>query len=178
MRLISRYLAGSIRAGAYAANLHFLSLLNVYADRFISISYIRSLAYLLYGIVIYEISARIVKTRYKPRFDMGAGGGRDHVYRATTEKMIYELLLCYGFNLAVAVLLCIGIETQTALKHIGFGVLGLIVSFFNFFGAVILACSGTSFSFKKIPEYTFSLVLMAPLVIYIFCTFYFAFWQC
>lgn len=181
MRAVSRYLMVSIRLGAYAASVHLLSGMDFAAGRFIPSILIRKFAYLVYGIIVYEAAAYIVRKRYKPKFARAgdvkkvysnqlALNDKDYEYRVAAEKLIYESLLFYGFSLAFAVALCNITGVEAGWQKIGLGLLGGFVSFFNFFGVVIIAASGASVSFKAIPAYLGGFIFMTPLIAYLVFT--------
>jgi hypothetical protein len=181
MRAVSRYLTASIRAGAYAANLHLLSLIDSSLDRSISNALVRRLVYAVYGVLLYEIAARIVRARYKPKF-VRAGDGRtppsalpvlddrDYQYRVTAEKLIYESGLFYGFSLLVGVALCSIITVEGGWEKVGLGVLGAIVSFFNFWGVVMISCAASPSNSNRMSLIALGCGLMAPLVVYVLLT--------
>jgi hypothetical protein len=182
MRAVSRYLTWSVRAGAYAANLYFLSLIDSYVDTYISFPILRNLIYFVYGILLYEIAVRIISARYKPSFSCESEiperkshrlvlNETDYMYRVMAEKLIYQSALYYGFSLVIAVTLVIFIPVKEAWQPIGLGLLGGFLSVFNFLGVVILASSGSSFSHKTLPMYFMACGYIAPLLIYIVFTF-------
>lgn len=186
VRVVSQYLTASIRVGAYAANVHLLSLLDSSIDGFISHPVVRKLAYVGYGVIVYEIAARIVRIRYRPKFFVRASDGKkfhpnrlarlvlndkDYEYRVSAEKLIYESMLYYGFSLVVAVALCKIITVEAGWWKVGLGVLGAFVSFFNYYGVVVIASLGMEpFSPRHIPFYALGFGFMAPLVVYVVCT--------
>jgi hypothetical protein len=180
-------LTASIRAGAYAANLHFLLLSDSSIDNFIANPVVRKLAYLAYSHIVYEMAACIVRTRYRPTFvrandvkNVEANrlvlNDKDYEYRVAAEKLIHESALYYGFSLVVAVVLCTVVTVEPEWGKVGLGVLGAFVSFFNFFGVVVIATFGVKpFSARHLPFYVMAFALMAPLPLYVACTLGYAF---
>jgi hypothetical protein len=188
MRIVSRYLTVSIRAGAYAASMHLLSILDSSASALTSSIVIRELLYLLYGIIAYEVAAYIVRIRYTPTFARAGDGvtarsprlvlnDSDYDYRVAAETLIYESLLYYGFTVLVALVLCNTVAVQAGWQNLGLGLLGGLVSYFNFFGVVIIASSGASFSLKAIPAYLGGCVFITPLIAYLAFTIGYAFFR-
>ena len=186
MRAVSRYLTGSIRVGAYVANLYFLSLIDFYVECIIASSVLRHIVYLTYGIVLYEIAALIVKARYRPKFvreseikehitDRLVLNKTDYAYRVMAEKLIYQSSLYYGFSLVIAVAFFVFIPVEGSWRPIALGLMGGFLSVMNFLGIVIFASSGTSFSPKTLPMYLMACGFTAPLLIYIIYTFRWAF---
>jgi hypothetical protein len=188
MRAVSRYLTVSVRAGAYAASVHLLSIIDSSTSALTSSILTRNLLYALYGVITYEVAAYIVRIRYSPKFVRTGDGhsarspqlvlnDRDYDYRVAAEVLIYESLLYYGFSVLVTLVLCNTIAVQAGWQNLGLGLLGGIVSFFNFFGVLIIASSGVSFSLKAIPAYLMGCVFMAPLLVYVACTIGYTFFQ-
>ncbi len=178
MRAVSRYLAGSIRAGAYAANLYLMSLVDSSVASAVPSQALRTVAYLAFGAIVYEVIARVVKARYKPSFvcetESGAHAeGRlvlnktDYAYRTAAETLIYEVALYYGITLVLALVLCKLVNGQMVWSSVGLALLGAFLSVFNFFGVVILSTSGSSFSLKHLPTYLAAVAFMTPLFVYL-----------
>jgi len=183
MRVVSRYLIVSIRTAAYAASVHLLSVLDAAANQLIASGLVRNLVYLAYGVVLYEIAARIVQARYKPAFvcegdpaseqpDVLVLNKTDYTYRVAAERLIYESLLYYGFSLAAALVARQILGLDTGWEQIGLGLLGAVFSVFNFAGVVIIAAHATSRSPLRFPAYMMAAACVMPLVAYVGYTFY------
>ena len=181
MRLVSRYLTGSIRIGAYAANLHFLTLIDYYVETYILFPILKKLLYLVYGVLLYEAAVRIVRARYKPKFARTRGGRNDpsdqltlnetdFAYRVMAEKLIYQSILYYGFSLIIALALFVFLPVENGWQPLALGLLGGFLSVMNFFGVVIVASSGTSFSMRALPMYLMTCGFIVPLLVYIVYT--------
>ena len=142
---------------------------------------LRTVAYLAFGAIVYEVIARVVKARYKPSFVCETASGApaegrlvlneaDYAYRTAAEKLIYEATLYYGVTLVLALALCKLIDGEIVWRFIGLALLGAFLSVFNFFGVVILSTSGSSFSLKHLPTYLAAVAFMTPLLVYLACT--------
>ena len=182
MRVVSRYLTWSIRAGAYAANFHFVTLIDDHVAAFIASPLLRNLVYLVYGVFLYEIAIRIVRARYRPAFICSSEveqihsvkpvlNEADYLYRVAAEKLIYVSAIYYGFNLFVAVTCFILLPVGGDWLPIGLGLLGGFLSVMNFFGVVVMASSGTAFSLKSMPMYLMAVGFVIPLLGYLVYTF-------
>jgi hypothetical protein len=181
-RAVSRYLVISVRMGGYSANMFLLRILNFHIDTAVASPFLRSLVYLTYSVMVSLAAALIVKALYTPGFinesEARRCGGNpagvmvlnetDYEYKLAAEKLIYESLLFYFYNFAVAFL--VG-STSGWPDDVAFcvlmGFMGAMVSAFNFFAVVVLAGLGSLPSSKRTPVGLFMLTAMIPLVLYV-----------
>ncbi len=157
---LSYYLEFSIRAGAYASNLFFGSIITPYIARVAPNQFTKSIFVWAYGIILYEVIWRIVNKRYKPKFkkksDAIAQGllnvpgllvidDPDYEYRVRNEKLIRQLAYFYGLQLLVSLVLYgLGYISGQSETYLGWATFGGFFQIFNFFGVVMLSINASN----------------------------------
>jgi hypothetical protein len=184
---LSIYLERSIRITAYLSNLFFLSVTEYYFLKNSSNNYVLRLGYIVlcacYGAVISMIAVKIVSKYYRPNFISEADSGQkasdgsarlvlskaDYSYRVKTEKLIFEIAICYTTYLLTAILLYnVGRLGEKYSVDIGFGLAGALVSLFNLFGVAALGAAELSKGFvDKVICLAFGSCFILPQIMYI-----------
>lgn len=182
--IISKYLLFSLRVNSYSANVFFSSIIDPISKYLIPNSLIRTFSYWIIGMIEYEITAKIIDKLYKPGFVLKGNNKNSgskiveldensYYDRIRAEKIILQLIIYFGFNLILSVIINRLLNNAYFTTNILFGFLGGIMAFVNFMSIALFASALSPSGIKPASERP--MVFIISLFCYFFVLIYIAF---
>jgi hypothetical protein len=135
-----QYLKVSMRVFAYLAGTLLFAIVGAFAEHVVPTSSIRWLIFFFLNIVEFEIAGAIIARTYHPHFPATLMPGTpEYDTRLASEKMLYQLILFFGFDMVLALCVALlGFHAPSVAYWI-WGALGLPFALIHFFGIAMLA---------------------------------------
>ena len=137
---LRQYLSTSMRVFAYLAGTLLFAIVGAFAEHIVPAQTVRWLMFFFLNIVEFEIAGAIIARTYRPHLPATLTPGTpEYDSRIWLEKMLYQLVLFFGFDLALAAVVAISGFHAPSVAYWVWGALGLPFALAHFFGVAMFA---------------------------------------